>query len=111
MGFVIFYSWQSDLPNPINHGFIGNALEKVVKTLQRDEEVTVDPRVETDTAGIPGSPDIALTIFRKIDQCQMFVGDVTIINQGQEGRKTPNPNVLFELGYALKTLGPAELSW
>ena len=106
MSFIIFYSWQSDLPNAVNHGFIGNALGKVVKALKRDEEVTVDPVIDRDTSGVPGSPDIALTIFGKIDQCQLFVGDVTIINQGQNGRKTPNPNVLVELGYALKTLGP-----
>ena len=106
MSFTIFYSWQSDLPNATNRGFIGTALTKVKDVLQRDETVTVEPVIDRDTSGVPGSPDIALTIFGKIDSCQLFVGDVSIINRGQEGRKTPNPNVLVELGYALKSLGP-----
>jgi hypothetical protein len=38
----------------------------------------------------------------------IFICDVSIINQGtkEEGRLTPNPNVLIELGYAFKALGP-----
>jgi hypothetical protein len=52
----------------------------------------------------------ATIIFRKINQASVFVGDVSIINQGATGkatsaRPTPNPNVLVELGYALKRLG------
>ncbi|RTM15386.1 MAG: hypothetical protein EKK33_02145 [Bradyrhizobiaceae bacterium] len=31
--------------------------------------------------------------------------DVSIINKAAGGRPTPNPNVLIELGYALRTLG------
>ena len=106
MSFTIFNSWQSDLPNATNRGFIGTALANVKDALQRDETVTVEPVIDRDTSGVPGSPDIALTIFGKIDGCQLFVGDVSIINHGQGGRKTPNPNVLVELGYALKSLGP-----
>ena len=33
----IFYSWQSDLPNPTNRGFIGKALQNVAKEIQTDE--------------------------------------------------------------------------
>jgi hypothetical protein len=35
----------------------------------------------------------------------MFVADLTIINPRAKGRRTPNPNVLIELGYAVPTLG------
>lgn len=44
------------------------------------------------------------TILEKIDRAQMFVGDVTIVNQGAP-RLTPNPNVVHELGYARRALG------
>ncbi len=106
MAFVIFYSWQSDLPNRTNRGLIGDALENTATALQRDEAVSVEPVVDRDTAGVPGAPDIALTIFGKIDRCQLFVGDVSLVNPDAGGRRTPNPNVLVELGYALKALGP-----
>ena len=33
------------------------------------------------------------------------MADVTIINHDYTGRKTPNPNVMLELGYAIKALG------
>jgi hypothetical protein len=36
------------------------------------------------------------------------VADVTIVGRGN-GRPTPNPNVLIELGYALKSLGARRL--
>lgn len=105
MSFTIFYSWQSDLPNATNRGFIQTALEKSATTLRRDEAISVEPRVDHSTLGVPGAPEIAQTIFGKIDECQLFVGDVSIINHGDEGRRTPNPNVLVELGYALKSRG------
>ena len=52
---------------------------------------------------MPGAPDIAHAIFQKIEEAAAFVADVSIINPGL-GRPTPNPNVLVEVGYALKTL-------
>lgn len=107
MADTVFYSWQSDLPNATNRGFIHTALEAAAKTLREDGSVQVEPVVDRDTAGVPGSPDISSTILGKIDQARVFLCDVSIINQGaKEGaRLTPNPNVLLELGYALKALG------
>jgi hypothetical protein len=100
----IFYSWQSDLPNRTNRGFIEKALEKAVKNLRNDESISVEPVIERDTLGVPGSPDIAHTILSKIDNCHIFIGDVSIINKNNRTRKTPNPNVMIELGYALNKL-------
>lgn len=105
MASIIFYSWQSDLPNSTNRGFIQRALEQAGKEIRDDDSIAVEPVIDRDTAGIPGSPDIAATILEKIDQCDVFACDVSIINQGATTRLTPNPNVLIELGYALKRLG------
>ena len=105
MASVIFYSWQSDLPNSTNRGFIQRALEQATKEIRGDDSIAVEPVIDRDTIGVPGSPDIAATILKKIDQCDIFACDVSIINQGSTTRLTPNPNVLIELGYALKRLG------
>jgi len=105
MASIIFYSWLSDLPNSTNRGFIQRALEQAGKEIRGDDSISVEPVIDRDTAGIPGSPDIAATILEKIDQCDVFACDVSIINQGATTRLTPNPNVLIELGYALKRLG------
>src|SRR5882724_1689520 len=82
MADTVFYSWQSDLPNATNRGFIHTALEAATKTLREDGSVQVEPVVDRDTAGVPGSPDISSTILGKIDEALIFVCDVSVINQG-----------------------------
>jgi len=99
----IFYSWQSALPNNTNRGFIEKALEKAVKNLRTDDSLKVEPVVDRDIKGVPGSPNISLTIFKKIDDSKVFVGDVSIIQKVKK-RSCPNPNVLIELGYAIRSL-------
>ncbi len=102
---VVFYSWQSDLPNVTNRGFIQDTLEKAAKVIRSDDTIDVEPVIDRDTQGAPGSPDISATIFSKISSADVFVADISIVCQKKGGRSMPNPNVLIELGYALKALG------
>lgn len=101
----IFYSWQSDLDNGVNRNLIEDALKRALKAISRDESETIDPVLDRDTVGIAGSPSISESIFAKICFADAFVADVTIINNDSIGRRTPNPNVLIELGYAIAQLG------
>ena len=103
---TIFYSWQSDLPNSINRGFIQECLVRAIDQLKKEGDLIVDFDIDRDTLDRTGSPDIVHSIFEKIDKCQIFIGDVSIINQHDKSRKTPNPNVLTELGWAA-----AKISW
>ena len=73
--------------------------------IRSDDSVDVEPVVDRDTLGVPGSPDIPKTIFQKIASSDIIVADVSLINASQLGRRAPNPNVLLELGYALHALG------
>lgn len=102
---TVFYSWQSDLPNPTNRGFIEKALERATASLRADSSLQVEPRVDSDTAGEPGAPDISDTILAKIDAAVAVVSDVSIVTGGAAGKPAPNPNVLFELGYAVRSQG------
>lgn len=98
----VFYSWQSDLP-PVRN-YVEAALRKAVKRVMKatdDRTVFLD----RDTQGVAGSPDVVLEILRKISATTAFVADVSIINRGSTNRLTPNPNVMFELGFALERLG------
>lgn len=101
----VFYSWQSDLRAAACRTLIGDALNNVVFQLASDKTLNVDPVVDRDTQNVPGSPDIAAAIFAKIDSACAFVADVTIVARTARGKLSPNPNVLVELGYALKVLG------
>lgn len=96
---TIFYSWQSDIK--ISRNFISDCLNRLGKKMKNFVLCDID----RDTQGLAGAPDIGDSIYEKIDSADIFVADVTIINGDYAGRKTPNPNVLIELGYAIKALG------
>lgn len=113
----VFYSWQSDLPNNSNRSFIEGVLEAVAKRTV-DEQGQPVIVVDRDTKDVPGSPDISDSILSKIASAGIMVADVSIVQRGsprkmnspdadEDGqiRPTPNPNVLFELGYAVRALG------
>lgn len=97
---LLFLSWQSDRKDCRN--FVSSIVEKLPDKVS--ELVTVI--VDRDTVNVPGSPDIGDTIFEKIDRCDLFIADITLINDKDSGyRRTPNPNVMIELGYAIRALG------
>ena len=109
--FTIFYSWQSDLPNSKTRGLIESSIEAAVRSLRN----TVSVYADRDTQGVTGSPDIVQTIFSKIDECDVFVADVTSVatyhhldkdgNETDRLKATPNANVMIELGYATQVVG------
>ena len=101
----VFYSWQSDLPNNSNRTFIEKCIHQSLKELNVSETFDIEFRIDRDTMNEMGTPDIANTIFAKIDRAKLFIADVSIINSDYQKRKTPNPNVLVELGYAAKAIG------
>lgn len=104
--FNVFYSWQSDLPCDTNR----NAIRSALRVASSKFEIATEKfRIVLDeaTRGEPGSPNIPEKILEKIKSCDVFVCDVTTINSMSDldFRRTPNPNVLFELGYAVAYLG------
>ncbi|MCK5125268.1 MAG: hypothetical protein KAR42_03340 [candidate division Zixibacteria bacterium] len=105
MNNTIFYSWQSDLPNDSNRGFIESCLKKASKKISNISPFSIDFVLDRDTKNETGTPDIANSIFKKISKAKIFVADISIINSDYNGRKSPNPNVLLELGYASRILG------
>lgn len=101
----IFYSWQSDLPSNTNRNFIEGCIKEAIKMMKKTYNFSLEIRIDKDTKDETGTPDIVNTIFNKIEKSKIFVADISIVNSNSEGRKTPNPNVLLELGYASKVVG------
>lgn len=107
----IFYAWEDDLPRKFNRYAIKTALtvagaeieESLSTALGQPIKVIIDEA----TRDLPGSPHIPTAILEKIESADLFVADVSAINSEQkdESKKTPNPNVVFELGYAIAYLG------
>jgi hypothetical protein len=119
---TVFFSWQADAPNSLNRNFIEQALHEAVKRLHLDavienarREIPKEPAKTV--PGIGGLPSVAEAIFRKIDECAIFVADLSFVglpkgaltNVTSRPRHFPNPNVLIEYGYALRALSHEKL--
>jgi len=109
MDFTIFYAWQSDRPQNTHRYLIRNAAKDAGKRIGTDADVEDSPRLDHDTNDVPGTPEIAGTIFRKIRESGAFIADLTFIGATElhdgEKKLLPNPNVLLELGYAARSIG------
>jgi hypothetical protein len=100
----VFYSWQSDLPKKTNQNAIREALNRAGERMgvAAPELKIVLDEATRDTSG---SPNIALKILEKIEAADVFVADVTTTTPPGAPRPCPNPNVGYELGYAVAQLG------
>jgi hypothetical protein len=109
MEYTVFYSWQSDTPSNANRYFIRSALDAAVGKVSATAAVEEAPRVDSGMEGVAGSPEVATVMFEKIRDSGVVVGDVSLVGtikrHDGSSKRTPNPNVLLELGYAAATLG------
>ena len=106
MNISVFLSWQSDTDSATGRALLENALRRAVGSVAIDATFPFRPVVDQDTRGVPGAPAMVAAILGKIDASSVLVADVTLTFQrASGGRKAPNPNVLIELGYALRRLG------
>lgn len=108
--FTIFYSWQSDLNSKENRNLINTCIEKAISAIKKHGEIKLEINIDRDTKNRAGSVPISDTIFDKIKQSDIFICDVSLINNTlarkiDGSRLTPNPNVLIELGFAVNMLG------
>jgi hypothetical protein len=109
--FVIFYAWQSDLDEDRNKRLIRRCLKlaniELEKLLYQETGVEHHIVIDEATRNVSGSPNIPNTIIEKIMRADIFVGDLSSINDDQpaESKRTPNPNVTFELGFAASQVG------
>jgi hypothetical protein len=113
----VFWSWQSDTPGKTGRHFVKDALEKAIEHLKQDPEITEPSEreegdglhLDQDIQGVPGFPNLADTILKKVDASLVFVADLTCVGQVLDNdsvnpKKLINSNVAIELGYALKSL-------
>ncbi|HWE00891.1 MAG TPA: hypothetical protein VG326_00675 [Tepidisphaeraceae bacterium] len=126
MSFTVFYAWQSDREEKVNHYLIRDALQGAIDAVNADLHIEEAPAVDalepvTDAAAPsaieidwgtkdePGTPNVAQVIFRKISECGVFLADLTYVGDtiSHDDRKKflPNSNVLIELGLASASVG------
>jgi hypothetical protein len=100
----IFWSWQADTPGKTGRHFVRAALAEAVAALKQPEDIEEPAagvardalHLDHDRQGVAGSPDLAATIFRKIDAAAVFVADVTLV--GSTDAATPaSPDDSFKI--------------
>lgn len=116
MARTVFYSWQSDTDENTNHYFIRDAIKDALAEINKALPEEQRFRIDHDTRDVPGTPDIYATILKKIEECSIFMADVSFVGKSpgrvkKDGTSVPekflpNSNVLIELGYAMKKVGP-----
>lgn len=109
---TVFFSWQSDTPSKSGREYLYAALAEAIASIPEDPQLVLRPELDHDTHGVPGAPLVVSAILQKIDECSVFVADVSLTYERRRPaaeRHAPNPNVLLELGYALKRLGHARV--
>ncbi|MGO8899745.1 MAG: TIR domain-containing protein [Isosphaeraceae bacterium] len=104
--FKVFYSWQSDSGSETNEKLIRRCLSRAISDLNDSSEFgTLRIEIDEATRDMSGSQNIPLTILNQINACDAVFADLTPTASTLDGSKVPNPNVVFELGYAVALLG------
>jgi hypothetical protein len=101
----LFYSWQSDTDGDVCRHFIRRALVEASARIEDERGIAV--LVDSDTAGVTGTPPVTDTILDKIRVCDIFVADMTFVaaTTSTPPKLLPNPNVMAEYGFARSILG------
>ena len=100
---TIFLAWQSDVGRPVT-GKLKDVLETAAKALGQKHNVKL--RIDEATRDVPGAPEIPARIREKIAKADMFIADITTVTTDANRKDNlPNPNVTFELGFAVAHLG------
>ncbi len=102
---IVFYSWRSDRPNAVCRSLIERSLEAAVKVLNAAVSIEPAERIElqSGTKGEIGIVPVADTILNRIDQASVVITDLTYVAKRAVGGGIPNPNVMLEYGYALRS--------
>lgn len=102
--FNIFFSWQTDIEG--NRTIIRKSIKKACEKLNKN--YGYDINIDEATRGMPGAPNIEEAVKGKIESCDVFIADISPITKFGD-KQIPNPNVLFELGYAMRCVEVARV--
>lgn len=109
MARTVFWSWQSDRPGKTNRHFLRDVVARATEHASEGMDLEEGPEIDHDVQGTAGIVAIPETTLAKIDAADVFVADLTPVAQTEGGKCVANPNVLIELGYAKRALGPERI--
>ena len=98
--YKLFYSWQTDKQE--TKKIIREALDKAIAKLKVKG---IDIYVDQDTRDRIGTSSIDAEVLKKIEACDIFLADISPVTTIGNSKLVPNPNVIFEYGYAKAKIG------
>ena len=109
--FRVFFSWQSDRIEVKKA--IHRELDTVAKKLKKED---INLIIDHDTRDRVGTQNIDIEVLQKILNCDIFIADITpvckILSKNDASipaKLIPNPNVMYESGYALAHKGLSKM--
>lgn len=107
--FRVFFSWQSDKIDIKKD--IHRELDAVAKKLQKEG---INLIIDHDTRDRIGTQNIDAEVLQKILCCDIFIADLTPVckilsDTPKPAKLIPNPNVMYESGYALAHKGLSKM--
>ncbi|PBQ32735.1 hypothetical protein CNR22_13440 [Sphingobacteriaceae bacterium] len=130
MDIRIFYSWQLTTNGTLNKNFIESCIQASIKKVKKElklPDAGLEIIIDRDTKDVPGTPAIFETLEDKIDNCDIFISDLSVVNQALPTKKNTvqkavlwinnkinpapkikpfqNNNVFIEYGMARKSVG------
>ena len=112
----IFFSWQveTNLQGFNNKAFLIECIESAIKQIEnRGALKGIRLKLTEGLRNIPGNPEVSQLMFDQIDNCDIFIGDITVVQKicsclesfrnkkGLYFRYSPNCNVYGEYNRAL----------
>ena len=100
----LFYSWQGDLSAGTTRSFIAECLRQLARELADDTRISVETCPDRKPVTAAGESTSA-KILETIASSDLFVCDLSFRASPDSGPESPDAEVLFELGYAVRALG------
>lgn len=116
MKLIVFFSWQSDIDNDKlnNKSFLYDCINTALKNLENKGKLkNVSFEFQESTSNISGNPSIPNTLGKRIENCDVFIADLSIVDsysklelflrklRKAKTKRGPNNNVFGEYNKAL----------
>mgnify|MGYP003292426632 CR=1 FL=1 len=97
----VFFSYQTWTNYSFNRELIETCIRKAINLVNLENDCCY-VFIDAQQPSVAGAYVVTNEIMKKIKRSSIFIVDLT--NVQQTGKASPNPNALFECGYALLQL-------
>ena len=112
----LFYCWQGQTNKGRDRVYLRKCIDEVVAQINKSYG-QFSIIIQESSEGIGGSPEVVSEIKNRIENCDIFIADISIVNPysriekllRRKRRLDVNNNVMYELGIAVKSIGDKQI--